>query len=265
MILHLPQLKVVKPSDTRWLSHERCVRAICKELPALIIPLQQLHESSGDAEAFGISTLLASQVGISCIVLLSEVLDLLAKLNTFMQKKTADFSRLPGFMENILDEIESLKREDAKWCTDVNFLILVLEQKHNIIIGTRAGVSRGPNSFDGVSEYQKRVTVPYLSVLIENIKRRFSDIVVKLLVASSIFCPSKLPPKDQLGSYGCYEIDLLSNFYGRAASVEYEGATYTSPPLRNAEDLVSEWKMYRRAMLQEQGMKGSRTNLLNLN
>ena len=82
MILHLPQLKVVKPSDTRWLSHERCVQAICKELPALIITLQQLHESFGDAEAFGISTLLASQVGISCIVLLSEVLDLLAKLNT---------------------------------------------------------------------------------------------------------------------------------------------------------------------------------------
>ena len=82
-----------------------------------------------------------------------------------MQKKTADFSRLPGFMENILDEIESLKREDAKWCTDVNSLILVLEQKHNIIIGTRAGVSRGANSFDGVSEYRKRVAIPYLSVL----------------------------------------------------------------------------------------------------
>ena len=163
MILHLLQLKVVKPSDTRWLFHESCVRAICKEIPALIITLQQLHESTGDAaEAFGISTLLASQVGISCIVLLSEVLDLLAKLNTFMQKKTADFSRLPGFMENILNEIESLKREDAKWCTDVNSLILVLEQKHNIIIGTRAGVSSGANSFDGVSEYRKRVAIPYL-------------------------------------------------------------------------------------------------------
>ena len=82
IILNLPQLKVVMPSDTRWLSHERCVRAICKELPALIITLQQLNENSGDAEAFGISTILPSQVGISGIVLLSEVLDLLAKLNT---------------------------------------------------------------------------------------------------------------------------------------------------------------------------------------
>ncbi len=52
-VLKLPELKVVKPSDTRWLSHERCINAICKELSALIITLQQLYESSGDAEAYG--------------------------------------------------------------------------------------------------------------------------------------------------------------------------------------------------------------------
>ena len=50
---------MVKPSDTRWLSHERCVRAIKKELPALIITLQQFYETTGDAEAFGLSTVLA--------------------------------------------------------------------------------------------------------------------------------------------------------------------------------------------------------------
>ena len=48
-ILKLPELKVVKPSSTRWLTHERCVRAICKELPALIITLHQFYENSGDA------------------------------------------------------------------------------------------------------------------------------------------------------------------------------------------------------------------------
>ena len=57
-------------------------------------------------------------MGICCIVLLSEVLDMLAKLNTFMQKKTADFSTLPSFLESILEEIKSLKREDSKWCSD---------------------------------------------------------------------------------------------------------------------------------------------------
>lgn len=36
-VLGLPELKVVKPSDTRWFSYKRCMGAIKKELPALII------------------------------------------------------------------------------------------------------------------------------------------------------------------------------------------------------------------------------------
>jgi hypothetical protein len=39
-VLNLPELKIVKPSSTRWLSHERCVKAICREFPALILTLQ---------------------------------------------------------------------------------------------------------------------------------------------------------------------------------------------------------------------------------
>lgn len=39
VILYLPELKVNKPSVTRWLLHERCLRANLKELPALIITL----------------------------------------------------------------------------------------------------------------------------------------------------------------------------------------------------------------------------------
>ena len=44
-----PELKIVKLSDTRWLSHECCVMAICKELPPLLQTFSQLYESTGDA------------------------------------------------------------------------------------------------------------------------------------------------------------------------------------------------------------------------
>ena len=74
-VLKLPELKIVKPSDTRWLSHEHCVRAIYRELPSLIVTLQQLYETSGDAEAYGIGTLLATYTGVASIVFLSEFLD----------------------------------------------------------------------------------------------------------------------------------------------------------------------------------------------
>lgn len=60
----------------KLISHERCIRAISKDLPALIITLQQLYDASGDA----VCTLLASCVGVACVMLLSEVLDGLAQL-----------------------------------------------------------------------------------------------------------------------------------------------------------------------------------------
>ena len=50
-ILNLPELKVTKPSDTRWLSHERCLQAILKELCALIFILHSFYEDNGGAEA----------------------------------------------------------------------------------------------------------------------------------------------------------------------------------------------------------------------
>ena len=62
-VLCKPELKAVKPSDTQWLSYERCVKAIQKELPALIITLHKLYDDSGDAEAYGLAPALSSTVG----------------------------------------------------------------------------------------------------------------------------------------------------------------------------------------------------------
>ena len=39
-VLSLPELKAVKPSSTRWLSHEQYLCVICEDLSALISTLQ---------------------------------------------------------------------------------------------------------------------------------------------------------------------------------------------------------------------------------
>ena len=56
-VLVFSELKIVKPSDTRWLSYERSVKVICKELPPLLQTLSHLYESSEDTEAYGIYSL----------------------------------------------------------------------------------------------------------------------------------------------------------------------------------------------------------------
>ena len=109
-VLKLPE----KPSDTRWLSHECCVRAIYRELPALIVTLQQLYETSGDPEAYDIGALLATYTGVASIVFLSEVLDILARMNVLMQRKLLDLSRLPVLLKITTDQLQHLMDERSE-------------------------------------------------------------------------------------------------------------------------------------------------------
>ena len=130
-VLKLPELKIVKPSDTRWLSHERCIRAIYRELPALTITLQQLYETSGDAKAYGLSSLLSTYTGVASVVFLSEVLDILAKMNVSMQRKLADFSNLPVLLKATTDQLEYLKEEESDWMSSVESKVSLLKEKYD--------------------------------------------------------------------------------------------------------------------------------------
>ncbi len=88
-------------------------------------------------------------------------------------------------------------------------------------------------------------------VLLENIDRRFNSNAVKILTAMSVFNPSLLPAKEDLSSYGVDKISCLGDFYGKPAEVEFDGITYSSTPLLNKDDLISEWAIFKRALLQE--------------
>lgn len=59
-VLNTPELKVHKPSETRWLAWERCVRAVRKSLPALVLTFEQIYSESGDAEAFGLAKIMCT-------------------------------------------------------------------------------------------------------------------------------------------------------------------------------------------------------------
>ncbi len=250
-ILGLPELKVVKPSSTRWLSHERCIRAIRKELASLIITLDNLYESSGDAEAYGLSLVLSSYSGIATIFLLSAVLDLLAKLNCFMQKKATDFSRLPIMLDGVMCELKDLKKDGADWCNLVETAIANLTNEHGITI-RRASTRTGRAIATTMSEYRVSVAIPYIDHLISNINGRFSDTAVKLLVSSSVFDPALLPTNEaSLSEYGNKQVQDLVGFYGSEVTIEFEGNTYSSLPLIDGDEIYTEWRLFKRALAKE--------------
>ncbi len=90
------------------------MQAIRRELPAIITTLQQLHVTTGDAEAFGLSILLATFCCIASVMLLSDVLDILARMNASMQRKTADFSKLQIMLQLTIEDLEALKDENSE-------------------------------------------------------------------------------------------------------------------------------------------------------
>ena len=108
------------------------MKAIRKELPALIITLHKLYDDSGDAEAYGLALALSSYNEVATINLLSIVLDLLAKLNCFMQRKATDLSRLPIILKSIVSELKHLKDAGAEWCSLVETSIAMLATDHDI-------------------------------------------------------------------------------------------------------------------------------------
>ena len=47
----LPELKIVKPSHTRWLAHERCVKAVKASYSSIVLALENIYETSHEPEA----------------------------------------------------------------------------------------------------------------------------------------------------------------------------------------------------------------------
>ena len=61
---------------------------------------------------------------------------------------------------------------------------------------------------------------------------------MNIVTAMSIFNHSLLPTEDSLPSYGNEQIKILAEFCGKEAEVQYAGATYTSPPLLDGDELL---------------------------
>ena len=66
-VLDFPELKIVKPSDTRWLAHERCVRAVKASYSAITTPLDHIYSESHEPEALGIKKALCKKSTIAAI------------------------------------------------------------------------------------------------------------------------------------------------------------------------------------------------------
>ena len=140
--------------------------------------------------------LLAS--GVSSSYLLSEVLSALALFNLLIQKKIADFSKLPLMLKCTLDRLNSIKESDISWCTAAEIAISNLETEHGITIKGSRGPTLRKSPPLSVQQFQVQVVIPCRDTLIANINSRFSSELVELVISASVFNPALLPDDETL-------------------------------------------------------------------
>ena len=47
------------------------------------------------------------------------------------------------------------------------------------------------------------------------------------------------------------EMEVLAQFYGSEATVVYNGVTLSSPPLIDKDEILVEWRLFKRALIRE--------------
>ena len=98
-VLDLPELKIVKPSDTRWLAHECYVKAVKASYSSIILALENIYETSHEPEALGLSKALYSHSTIAAMYLLDYILPQVEKLSRALQAKHLDLSLISSLVD----------------------------------------------------------------------------------------------------------------------------------------------------------------------
>ena len=104
------ELKIHKPSDTRWLAQERCVRAVQQTLSALVATFEKIYDDSGDAEAFGIAKLMCTYKFVACLHMLCDVVHTVAKLQGSLQSKVLDLATVQILVQSTISRLTEIQR-----------------------------------------------------------------------------------------------------------------------------------------------------------
>lgn len=121
-VLELPEFKIVKPSDTRWLAHEKHVATVKNAIRQSFAPLKN-YEESHEPEAFGISKILIKQSTLFAIYLLDFVLPQVSKLSKCLQAEKLDLSVISSVVDATLHTLDDALLSAANWALELQDII----------------------------------------------------------------------------------------------------------------------------------------------
>ena len=114
-VLDLPEMKIIKPSDTRWLAHEQCVKAIKASYSSIAVTLDSNYVNLHEPEALGLHRALCKESTIPAIFLLDYILPNVAKLSKALQTQQLDLSLISTLVDATLQTLDDAVLPATNW------------------------------------------------------------------------------------------------------------------------------------------------------
>ena len=252
-VLDMPELKIIKPSDTRWLAHERCVKVVKENYCAIVIGLNSLYEETHEPEALGISKALCKKSTVSAMFLLDYVLPQVGKLSKTLQTKKYDVTIISSLVEATLSTLDDALTPAANWVLALRDIENTLEESTSIKI-----------TMDDIKSFQNNVGIPFVSTLKANISSRFGS--QDVVSAFSIFDPKKTPSIDSSDNmnYGKDSLQVLFDQYGSPrTALSLDGGTFQKQAIIT-DGVKAEWTTFRHYIAKQpkEDMPSQLSNLL---
>ena len=111
-ILNLPELKLKKAADTRWLSHDTACHTLVRVLPAVVASVEREAAERGDALAVGLSKVVKQYNFVASLYLMCPMV---SRLSRIFQLSTVDMSEIHKQVTSTLEGLQLLLHTDGEY------------------------------------------------------------------------------------------------------------------------------------------------------
>ena len=186
-LVNHPQLKMIKPSDTRWLAHDRSVKVIRCSMRPLIDTLEHIHEGTGELEALGMLRTMKTYNFVATLMMLIDVLPVLTCLSRALQAKTVDFTLVASQLTYVQHSLQQIKERP----NDQEYLSTVHDTVTDLAIGVVDLETAREN-------FNKNVLQPYLEEVSRQISCRLLGPLDCFQHLRSTVMPNRCPATAQI-------------------------------------------------------------------
>ena len=220
-VLQLPELKLKKAADTRWLSHDNACKTLVRVLPAVIASLEREVIERGDALAVGLSRVVKHYNFVASLYMMCDVLPKVSRLSRIFQFSTIDMSALHMCVTTTVDALKLLLHTDGEYMT-----------KFGSDLTTSLASSGITHGGDGAKQtFHTQIVKRLIEALISNIKEQLPD--TGIFSDFDVLNPLKFPATTE---------EAAETHYGEP-SVQKLGDHYCvgDATIISSDELSSEW------------------------